>query len=82
MARWISHKCNNCDFSFTGSGKLDALMRGEQSQWCVKPANQFMTELLSPGQMNLCLGVKLAAPKITLNGTMKRRCVLNALMVL
>ena len=29
MARWISHKCNNCDFSFTGSGKPDALMRGK-----------------------------------------------------
>ena len=28
MARWISHKCNTCDFSFTGSGKPDALMRG------------------------------------------------------
>ena len=28
MARWTSHKCNKCDFSFTGSGKPDALMRG------------------------------------------------------
>ena len=29
MARWILHKCNNCDFSFIGSGKPDALMRGK-----------------------------------------------------
>ena len=28
MARWISYKCNNCDFSFSGSGKPDALMKG------------------------------------------------------
>ena len=28
MARWTSHKCNKCDFSFTGSGKPDALMMG------------------------------------------------------
>lgn len=28
MARWTSHKCNNCDFYFIGSGKPSALMRG------------------------------------------------------
>ena len=28
MATWKTHKCNSCDYFFTGSGKPDALMMG------------------------------------------------------
>ena len=28
MASWKTHNCNSCDYSFVGSGKPDALMRG------------------------------------------------------
>ena len=41
-----------------------------------------MTELLNLEQMNLYLGVKLAAPMIIMNGIIKRRVVLNVLMEL
>ena len=28
MATWKTHKCNSCDYFFTGSGKPDALFKG------------------------------------------------------
>jgi hypothetical protein len=28
MASWITFNCNNCDYSFVGSGKPDAVMMG------------------------------------------------------
>jgi hypothetical protein len=28
MATWVTHECDSCDYSFLGSGKPDALMRG------------------------------------------------------
>jgi len=28
MASWKTYNCNSCDYSFVGSGKPDALMRG------------------------------------------------------
>ena len=83
MEQWISHKFKNCDFSFTRSGKLDALMRGRTIPVVCKTFISIYDRIVEPGQMNLLNSVvKPAAPKTSLNGIMKRRSFLSVFMVL
>ena len=48
MARWISYKCNNCNFSFTGSGKPDALMRGKTIPVVCNSCNSIYDRIIEP----------------------------------
>ena len=48
MARWISHKCDNCDFSFNGSGKPDALMRGKTIPVVCNSCNSIYDRIIEP----------------------------------
>ena len=39
MAKWTPYKCNNCNFSFTGLRKPDALIRGKTIPVVCKTCN-------------------------------------------
>ena len=80
MARW---KTFNCNYSFKGSGKPDALMKGRTIPVVCKTFISIYDRIVEPGQMNLLNSVvKPAAPKTSLNGIMKRRSFLSVFMVL
>lgn len=46
MARWISHKCNNCNYSFHGSGIPDALKRGPTHPVVCKGCNKIYDRIV------------------------------------
>ena len=58
MARWISHKCNNCDFSFTGSEKPDALMRGKTILVVCNSCKSIYDRIIEPWTDEPILGCK------------------------
>lgn len=58
MARWISHKCNKCDFSFTGSGKPDALMRGKTISVVCNSCKSIYDRIIEPCTDEPLLGCK------------------------
>ena len=58
MARWTLHKCNNCDFSFTGSGKPDALMRGKTTPVVCKSCKSIYDRIIEPWTDEPPLGCK------------------------
>ena len=58
MARWILHKCNNCSFSFTGSGKPDALMRGKTIPVVCKNCNAIYDRIIEAWTDEPIIGCK------------------------
>lgn len=48
MAKWTIHKCNKCDFSFNGSGKPDALMRGKTIPVVCKSCKTIYDRIVEP----------------------------------
>ena len=63
MARWLSHICNNCDFSFTGSGKPDALMRGKTIPVVCKSCKSIYDRIIEPWTDEPLLGCKTCGAK-------------------
>ena len=63
MARWISNKCNNCDFSFTGSGKPDALMRGRTIPVVCKTCKSIYDRIIEPWTDEPLFGCKACGAK-------------------
>ena len=63
MARWISHKCNNCGFSFTGSGKPDAHMRGKTIPVVCNSCSSIYDRIIEPWIDEPLLGCKTCGDK-------------------
>lgn len=58
MAIWILYKCNNCDFSFTGSGKPDAIMRGRTITVVCNSCKSVYDRIIEPWTDEPILGCK------------------------
>ena len=81
MARWTTHKCNNCDYSFVGSGKPDALFKVIHSQWYALNAMKSTIGLYTHQlEKNLMKSVNSVVVKNTQSGTTNQISVRNVKM--